>query len=215
MITLHNVKMHYPNGEGIENISFSIKPGEFVFLVGPSGAGKSSVLKVIYMDKFPQDGHVIVKDFSSLFLRRQDIPFLRRKLGIVFQDFKLLTDRNVFENVAFALYVTNARPKTIKRKVLRTLADVGLSHMSYRMPLELSGGEQQRVVMARALVNDPYILLADEPTGNLDEETANGIMALLEKINAAGTAILMATHNYNLVRRYHKRIIRIENGRLV
>jgi len=215
MLSLQNVKMRYPTGDGVENITFSINRGEFAFLVGPSGAGKSTVLKLIYMDEMPQEGHLVVNDFSSLYMTKREVPYLRRKLGIVFQDFKLFADRTVYENVAFSLYVTNVRRNIIKRKVLRTLADVGLSHKRYKMPHELSGGEQQRVAIARALVNDPYIVLADEPTGNLDPETAADIMALLEKINSGGTAILMATHNYELVSHFNKRIIRIENGRII
>jgi len=215
MLSLQNVKMRYPTGDGVENITFSINRGEFAFLVGPSGAGKSTVLKLIYMDEMPQEGHLVVNDFSSLYMTKREVPYLRRKLGIVFQDFKLFADRTVYENVAFSLYVTNVRRNIIKRKVLRTLADVGLSHKRYKMPDELSGGEQQRVAIARALVNHPYIVLADEPTGNLDPETAADIMALLEKINSGGTAILMATHNYELVSHFNKRIIRIENGRII
>jgi cell division transport system ATP-binding protein len=189
-----------------------VEPGEFVYLVGPSGAGKSSVLKVIYMDILPQSGHVIVGGFNSLTLKRKQIPFLRRKLGIIFQDFKLLPDRNIFENVAFALRVTNRSKQDIKRKVLRVLADVGLSHKRDKMPFQLSWGEQQRVAIARALINEPIVLLADEPTGNLDPVAAEDIMQLLEKINSRGTAVLMATHDYRQVRGSRRKTVKIDKG---
>ncbi len=212
MIQLSNVTAKYPGGEGIELVSLTVEPGEFVYLVGPSGAGKSSVLKVIYRDIIPQSGHVVVGGFSSLTFKKKQIPYLRRKLGIIFQDFKLLMDRNVFENVAFTLRVTHTRGVEIKRKVLRVLAEVGLSHKRLKMPYQLSGGEQQRVAIARALVNEPIVLLADEPTGNLDPEAAEEIMQLIEKINAKGTAILMATHDFRLVRAQRRKVIKIEKG---
>ncbi len=212
MIQLSNVTAKYPGGEGIELVSLTVEPGEFVYLVGPSGAGKSSVLKVIYRDIIPQSGHVVVGGFSSLTFKKKQIPYLRRKLGIIFQDFKLLMDRNVFENVAFTLRVTHTRGVEIKRKVLRVLADVGLSHKRLKMPYQLSGGEQQRVAIARALVNEPIVLLADEPTGNLDPEAAEEIMQLIEKINSKGTAILMATHDFRLVRAQRRKVIKIEKG---
>ena len=215
MVELQNVRIKYHTGDGINNITLHIGPGEFVFLVGPSGAGKSTVLKSIYMDEFPEKGQVVVGEYNSLYLKAKDIPFLRRRLGVVFQDFKLLHDRDVFENVAFVLHVMGKRNKEIKRKVLRSLADVGISHKARKMPLELSGGEQQRVAIARAIVNEPYILLADEPTGNLDPETASGIMDVLERINARGTSILMATHNYDMVKKYRGRIIQIKNGEII
>lgn len=212
MIQLSNVTAKYAGGEGLELVNLMVEPGEFVYLVGPSGAGKSSVLKVIYMDILPQSGHVIVGGFNSLTLKRKQIPYLRRKLGIIFQDFKLLPDRNVFENVAFALRVTNRSNQDIKRKVLRVLADVGLSHKRDKMLFQLSGGEQQRVAIARALINEPIVLLADEPTGNLDPSAAEDIMQLLEKINSKGTAVLMATHDYRLVRGSRRKTVKIDKG---
>ncbi|HQI50295.1 MAG TPA: cell division ATP-binding protein FtsE [bacterium] len=215
MVELHDVRVTYANGEGIDQISFAVAPGELVFLVGPSGAGKSTVLKTVYMDQLPAEGHVIVGDYNSLFIKKGEIPFLRRKIGIVFQDFRLFADRDVFENVAFTLEVIGARQKEIKRRVLRALADVGLSHKARKMPDEISGGEQQRVAIARAIVNEPLLLLADEPTGNLDPETAAGIMEVLLRINTRGTSVLMATHNYDMVRRYQGRIIQMNNGRLL
>ncbi len=213
MIQLSNVVAKYPGGEGLELVNLTIEPGEFVYLVGPSGAGKSSVLKVIYLDIFPQSGHVIVNGYNSLTIKKKNIPYLRRKLGIIFQDFKLLNDRSVYDNVAFALRVTGTSRGEIKRRVLRVLAEVGLSHKRNKMPYQLSGGEQQRVAIARALVNEPIILLADEPTGNLDPESAEDIIQLIEKINARGTAILMATHDYRLVRQHRRKVVRIEKGR--
>ena len=213
MIQISNVVAKYPGGEGLDHVNLTVGPGEFAYLVGPSGAGKSSVLKLIYMDIFPLSGFMKVDNLSSLNLKKRQIPYLRRKLGIIFQDFKLLTDRNVFENIAFALHVTNAHRRNIKRKVLRVLADVGLSHKRNKMPNQLSGGEQQRVAIARALVNEPIILLADEATGNLDPESEEEIIQLLEKINEKGTAILMATHDNKLVRGKNRKIIRIKDGR--
>jgi len=215
LLELQNIRIKYPNGDGIEHVTFALTPGEFVFLVGPSGAGKSTVLKSIYLDQMPDEGHVRVGDYNSLFIKKRDIPYLRRKLGVVFQDFKLFEDRDVFRNVAFSLEVIGKRTKEVKKRVLRALADVGLSHKSRKYPGELSGGEQQRVAIARAIVNEPYVLLADEPTGNLDPETAADIMSVLNRINSRGTAVLMATHNYNLVGQYNHRIIRIENGKIL
>lgn len=213
MIHLSNVVAKYSTTEGLEQVNLRVCPGEFVYLTGPSGAGKSSILKVIYMEIPPQSGIVRVDKFSSLNLKKKEIPFLRRKLGIIFQDFKLLPDRSVFENVAFALYVTNARRKEIKKKVLRVLAEVGLSHKRNKMPNQLSGGEQQRVAIARALVNEPIILLADEVTGNLDPESEEEIIQLLERINGRGTAVLMATHDDRLVRGKNRKIIKVKEGR--
>jgi len=213
MIQLSNVVAKYTAGEGLHLVNLAVGPGEFAYLIGPSGAGKSSVLKIIYMDILPQSGFVKVANFSSLNLKRRHIPRLRRRLGVIFQDFKLLTDRTVFENVAFAQQVTNARRKDIKKKVLRVLADVGLSHKRNKMPHQLSGGEQQRVAIARALVNEPIVLLADEATGNLDPESEEEIIQLLEKINSRGTAILMATHEDKLVRGKNRKIIKIKEGR--
>jgi cell division transport system ATP-binding protein len=215
IVRLTNVRVCYRGGDGLKRVNLTVRPGEFVFLVGPSGAGKSTVLRLIYMAERPTDGQVVVERFNSNTIMAKEIPYLRRRLGIIFQDFRLLEDRNVYDNVAFALQVTGAKRREIKRKVLRSLAQVGLSHKRYKMPHELSGGEQQRVAIARALVNDPFILLADEPTGNLDPVTEHGIMDLLEKINARGTAILMATHNYALFETRHlpgKRVVRIEGG---
>lgn len=214
MLELHNVSIAYPNGDGIHKCSFHVAPGEMVFLVGPSGAGKSTVLKAIYLEEWPKEGHVVVAEYNSLFIAKRDVPFLRRRLGVIFQDFKLLNDRDVFGNVSFVLEVVGKTNKEIKRRVLRALADVGLSHKSRKYPQELSGGEQQRVGIARAIVNEPYALLADEPTGNLDPVTLREIMDVLVRINLRGTSLLMATHNYDMVKDYGGRILRIENGQI-
>lgn len=212
LVRLSNVALQYPGGDGLKSVNLTVRKGEFVFLVGPTGAGKSTVLRMIYMAEKPSEGTVVVGRFNSKTITSSQIPVLRRQLGIVFQNFRLLEDRNVYDNVAFALIVTGCKQREIKRNVLRVLANVGLSHKRYSMPHELSGGEQQRVAIARALVNNPFILLADEPTGNLDPVTTAGIMELLDKINARGTAILMATHHYNLVEGVGKRVVRIEGG---
>ncbi len=213
LVKLHNVRMRYANGDGLDHVNLEMAPGDFVYLVGPTGAGKSTVLKMIYMQEFPNEGYVLVDNYNSMYIKNKEIPHLRRKLGIIFQDFKLLEDRDVFENVAFALRVIGTRRRDIKKKTLRALAEVGLSHKSRKMPHELSGGEQQRVAIARAIVNDPILLLADEPTGNLDPKTAVEIMNILEKLHARGTAILMATHNYELVNSSTRRLVSIKHGR--
>jgi cell division transport system ATP-binding protein len=216
MVSLTNVSFVYNKYHILENINLTINPTDFVFLVGRTGAGKSTLLKLIYMDILPTAGEVVIGKYSSTHIRRRDIPFMRRTLGIIFQDMKLLEDRNVFDNVAFTLYVTGARKKTIKQRVLHALADVGLSHKRNSLPHELSGGEQQRVGIARALVNEPWLIMADEPTGNLDPTTSNDILDVLIKINNRGTAVLMATHNYDLVRRTPAaRILQIRDSQIV
>lgn len=214
MIDFKNVSISFKNQPILQNINLHIKQGEFVSLVGESGIGKTTLLRLIYMDLFPDSGIVSVGKFNSLTIQKKEIPLLRRTLGIVFQDFKLLEDRNIFENVAFALQVTNVKRKDIQKRVLRVLADVGLSHKRSNMPDELSGGEQQRVVIARALVNEPLALLADEPTGNLDPNTSFEILDLLKDINRKGTAIVLATHNYELVRRSESRILQIKDANI-
>ncbi len=212
LIRLSNVSVKYSGGDGLKSVNLLVRKSEFVFLVGPTGAGKSTVLKLIHMAERPSTGTVVVGRFNSDSITPKQVPLLRRQLGVVFQDFKLLEDRCVYDNVAFAMIVTGAKPREIKKKVLRVLAQVGLSHKRYKMPHELSGGEQQRVAIARALVNGPFILLADEPTGNLDPATAAGIMELLDKINTRGTAVLMATHNFNLVENAGRRVVKIDGG---
>jgi cell division transport system ATP-binding protein len=214
MIELKNVSVSFDNQRVLDRIDFSMKQGEFVYLVGQTGTGKSSLMRLMYFDLQPSTGRVKIASYDSTSITNRQIPIIRRRLGIVFQDFKLLDDRNVYDNVAFALFVTNARHSEIKKKVLHTLADVGLSHKRYQMPHELSGGEQQRVVIARALVNEPIVLIADEPTGNLDPTSSAEIMDLLTKINMRGTAILMATHNYDLVKKYPARVVQLKEGKL-
>ena len=215
MIEFFNVNLSYKNELLLKNITFKIKKGDFVYLTGRSGVGKSSILKLIYFDEFPDSGTVIVNRYSSAKIKIREIPFIRRKVGVVFQDFKLLHDRNVFDNVAFALRVTGTKSSVIKKKVLPLLTELGLGHRRNHYPRELSGGEQQRVAIARALINEPFILLADEPTGNLDPQSANEVLEILETINKKGTAVLMATHNYSLIKRYPHPTLSMKQGELI
>ena len=214
MIHFYNVNLSYGRGAGVHDLNFTVNRGEFVCLIGPSGAGKSTILKLIYMDEFPTSGKVVIDQYDSSMVSDKDIPYLRRKVGMVFQDFQLLNDRSVYDNVALALRVMGESRNLIKQKVLRSLNSVGLGHRIQYSPQELSGGEQQRVSIARALVKDPIVLLADEPTGNLDPEVAREILVLLRRINERGTAVVMATHNYNLIQGTPYRRIRIESGEL-
>jgi cell division transport system ATP-binding protein len=215
MIQFSHVEKEFSGGfSAIKDLSFSVEKGEFVFLCGASGAGKTTVLKLLYMDERPSSGRVFVCGYNSHSIRLGDIPLLRRKLGVVFQDFKLLPDRTTFENVAFALRVTGKKERIIKRKVFEVLAATGLSHKASFFPDQLSGGEQQRVCIARAIVNDPWLLLADEPTGNLDWEVSKDIVSLLQTINSSGTTVIMATHDSHLIEPYHYRKIMLHRGRL-
>jgi cell division transport system ATP-binding protein len=214
MIEFYNVHTRIDNNRILENVTLRILKGEFAYLTGSSGAGKSTILRHIYMDIMPEQGMVIVENYSSAKIKEKEIPFLRRKLGVIYQDFKLLADRNVFENVALSLRVTGATSAEIKRKVMRVLAEVNIGQKRNHKPSELSGGEQQRVAIARAIVNNPFIILADEPTGNLDQANTHEIMEILEKINRQGTAILMATHSEEIIKKHpHRRII-IDRGNL-
>ena len=217
MIRFTKVSKQYPTGTdaALHDISLHIGRADFVFLTGHSGAGKTTILKLMYADERPTSGDVRVSGFATAKLTRDEVPRLRRRLGVVFQDFRLLEDRTAAENVAFALEVTGARPDTIPSRVARVLDQVGLAMKADSMPRELSGGEQQRVAIARALVNDPPVLLADEPTGNLDERATRGVFQLLCDINAAGTVVVMATHDLDLVRAAGKRTLEIRDGRLV
>ncbi len=217
MIKLINVYKDYPrSGLALKNVSFHLAKGEFAFLTGPSGAGKSTVLRLVHMAERPSDGEVRVSGYSSKRIRRREIPLLRRRVGMVFQDFRLLRNRTIAENLAFALEVSGTRRSEIKGKVQRLLAQVGLAARAGAYPDELSGGEQQRVALARALIHDPVVLLADEPMGNLDERAARGIFELTRDINSSGTAVLMATHDLDLVRRHSQyRVIELSEGAIV
>lgn len=216
MIRFANVFKEYPRtGVALNDVSFTVNKGEFVFLTGPSGAGKSSILKLIYFDELPTRGDVWVSGTRSKGVTRKEISLLRRKLGVVFQDYRLLDDRTVEQNVAFALDVIGTPQDKIHPKVSRLLTQVGLSSKSANYPRELSGGEQQRVAIARALANDPFVLVADEPTGNLDDRATRGVFQLLRDINAAGTAVVMATHNLELVKRANLRVLEINRGQVV
>lgn len=216
MIRFANVDKEYTRtGLALSQVSFQVKKGEFVFLTGPSGAGKSTILKLVYMEEQPTYGDIWVSGVVARKASRKEISKLRRKLGIVFQDFRLLEDRSAEANVAFALEVTGVPKANIAPRVARALTQVGLASKATSYPRELSGGEQQRVAIARALVNDPFVLLADEPTGNLDERATRGVFQLLRDINAAGTAVLMATHNLELVRQSNYRTIELNHGKIV
>lgn len=216
MIALRGVALVYPNGtRALDGIDLEIAKGSFVFLVGHSGTGKSSLLRLLYREQTPSRGDVTVDGTRVDTLRRSKIPQLRRNVGVVFQDFKLLTDKTVWENVAFALQVTGARTKDVLRQVPRVLDLVGLAAKARMFPSELSGGEQQRTAIARAIVNNPKILLCDEPTGNLDPVNTNEIMDLLHRINLKGTTVLIATHNALVVDRMRRRVIRLEDGKIV
>jgi cell division transport system ATP-binding protein len=215
MIEFYNVSLRSEHKQILDNVSFRLFKGEFAYLVGPSGAGKSTILKLIYMDLFPDQGMVVVNNYSSAKIKRNEIPFLRRELGVVFQDFQLLNDRNVYENVAFALRATGVKNKEIKQRVVRVLNEVHIAKQRFQLPDEISGGEKQRVAIARAIVNDPFIVLADEPTGNLDAKTSRQIMDIFERINQKGTAILMATHDQALIKEYPHRVIYIEQGKII
>jgi cell division transport system ATP-binding protein len=217
VIRFTKVAKHYPTGSepALADVTFHVGRGEFVFLTGHSGAGKSSLLKLMYADERPSAGDVRVSGFTIGSLTADEVPRLRRRLGIVFQDFRLLEDRTAAENIAFALEVTGSRADVIPARVARVLGQVGLEHKADAFPRELSGGEQQRVAIARALVNDPPVLLADEPTGNLDERATRGVFQLLRDINASGTVVLMATHDLDLVRQAGHRVLELRDGRLV
>ena len=215
LISLRGVSLVYPNGvRALDNVDLAIGKGEFVFLIGNSGTGKSSFMRLIYREARPTSGEVNVNGVRVDTLRRSKIPHLRRSVGVVFQDFKLLSSKTIWENVAFALQVTGAKTKDVMRQVPRVLELVGLAHKSRMFPHELSGGEQQRAAIARAFVNNPRILLCDEPTGNLDPETTTEIMELLHRINLKGTTVVVATHNQAVVDRMRRRVVRLEDGKV-
>ncbi|ATP39099.1 cell division ATP-binding protein FtsE [Solibacillus sp. R5-41] len=216
MIQMKNVIKKYPNGVVATNgITIEIKKGEFVYVVGPSGAGKSTFIKLMYREEKPTSGDVIINGTNLRTLKANRIPHLRRQLGVVFQDFKLLPRLTVYENVAFAMEVIEEQPKVIRQRVMEVLELVGLKHKVRMLPSELSGGEQQRVSIARSIVNRPKVMIADEPTGNLDPDTSWEIMNIFEEINRQGTTIVMATHNREIVNTIRKRVIAVEGGMIV
>ena len=212
-ISLKNAAIYQHERCILKNVNFEIEEGEFVYLIGKTGSGKSSLLKTLYADLPAKEGDIMIAGYDLRKIRRRDIPMLRRKIGIVFQDFQLLYDRSVEDNLSFVLDATGWNDKTkISKRIDEVLQQVGLLHKRKVMPHQLSGGEQQRIAVARALLNDPNVILADEPTGNLDPETTNDVMDLLREISTKGKTILMATHNYNLILKYPSRIIKCEDG---
>lgn len=216
MLTMSNISKVYPGGSmALEDVNIHIEPGEFVFIVGPSGAGKSTFFKMLFREIKPTTGSIDVNGTDILSLTDKEIPYYRRKLGIVFQDYRLLSDRTVYENVAFAMQVIEIPHRKIKRRVMNVLELVGLRGRADSYPNELSGGEQQRIAIARAIVNEPSIVIADEPTGNLDPDTSWEIMDIFKEINDNGTTIVMATHAKDIVNAMGKRVIAIEKGHIV
>lgn len=216
MISLHNVGVDYGKGRwGVKDVSFTIQKGEFVTLTGASGAGKTTLMKLLSFELKPTSGELIVEGHVNGRIKKRELPYLRRRIGLVFQDFRLLRDRSAYENVAFVLRATGVANAHVHRRVLRALTAVGLSNRADAKPDELSGGEQQRVGIARAIVNDPFAVLADEPTGNLDEANKRSIFKLLRKIAAGGTAVFVATHDLEVAREFRARSLHLEGGRLV
>ncbi len=215
VISFENVSVRFDDRVIFRDLNFSLGNAEFVYLIGATGSGKSSFLRLIYRDLLPMEGIVRVAGINVTDLKERKVPQLRRSLGIVFQDFQLLPDRNVYDNVAFALEVTGRNRSFIKQRALEVLSMVGLSHRRFDMPDDLSGGEKQRVVIARALANEPRLMLADEPTGNLDPEAAHSIMDIFRQINNRGMAVLMVTHNYDMVKRYPYRTVKIQDETIV
>ena len=216
MISMENVSKQYENGvTGIADVNLTIKQGEFVYVVGPSGAGKSTFIKMLYHQLTPTTGDIKFNDYDYATMNNKDIPYLRREMGVVFQDFKLLPRLTVFENVAYAMQVVEKEDAEIHDRVLEVLKEVGLEHKIRRFPSELSGGEQQRVAIARAIANKPSVLIADEPTGNLDPETSDGIMDILEAVNRQNTTIIMATHNRDVVDSRPHRVLEVASGQFV
>ncbi len=216
MVKFTNVTKKYSNGTlALSKVNISIAKGEFVFIVGQSGSGKTTLIKLILKEENPTEGKILVNGYEVSSMNRKEVPYLRRSLGVVFQDFRLLLDKTVYENVAFAMQITEALPKEIRRQVPMALALVGLSRKADMYPAQLSGGEQQRIALARAIVNNPALLIADEPTGNLDPDTAWEIMKLLTEINHRGTTVIVATHEKGIVDALKKRVIAIDKGRIV
>ena len=214
MIQFDNVSYNYEKGGGISNVNLDIQENEYAFLIGPTGSGKTTLLRLAYMDLFPNVGRVVVNKYDSSKIKHKKIPYFRRKIGMVFQDYHLLNDRNLFDNIALPLHVMGFKKDEIIVRVEESLEEIGLESKSNHYPNELSGGEQQRACVARALIKEPDIILADEPTGNLDPVTSFELIKLLEEINREGTSILMASHNYNLIKGRGHRIIEIQKGTL-
>ena len=216
MIRLIDIQKTYDNGtRALKGVSMSIDDGEFVFLVGPSGSGKSTIIKLITGEIAPSEGRLMVNGYNMNTIRPKQVPGMRRTLGVIFQDFRLIEKKTVEENLTFVMRVVGASPREIKKRIPYVLQLVGLDHKGDRLPSELSGGEQQRVAIARALVNNPSVIIADEPTGNLDPQRSLEIMMLLEKINELGTTMLVVTHEKELVNRFAKRVVAIESGRVI
>jgi len=215
MIHFENVTKFYDSQCAIRNITFVIKKGEMAFVTGPSGAGKSTLLSLLYLSEKPDEGYISIGGFKTSDLKESSIPFLRRNIGVVFQDFKLIHRKTVYDNIALALRIRGVPERAIKEKVHRALKMVNLRHKMDSYPLSLSGGEQQRVTIARAIVGEPTLMLADEPTGNLDMDNEAGIMRIFKEINTKGTTILFATHNISLFRNTGRRVLHLDNGNLV
>ena len=216
MIRFIDIYKAYDNGtKALKGISMRIDDGEFVFLVGPSGSGKSTIIKLITAEAAPTDGRLMVNGYNLNTIRPRQVPYMRRTLGVIFQDFRLIEKKSIYDNLVFAMRAVGASPREIKKRIAYVLEPVGLDTKADRRPDELSGGEQQRVAIARALVNNPSMIIADEPTGNLDPQRSLEIMMLLEKINELGTTVLVVTHEKELVNRFAKRVIAIENGRII
>lgn len=215
LVQMFNVSKSFGAVLVLEDITFHIERGDFVCLTGRTGSGKSTLMKLIYMEEKPTTGQIIVEGFHSDRIKHRQVPYLRRRMGVLFQDFKLLRERTAHENVAFALHVTGTHRRDVRSKVTRALTRVGLGHKRNALPDELSGGELQRVALARALVNDPVLLLADEPTGNLDQDSGRGMVELFQQVNLQGTAVLMATHNVALIEKLPARRLHLSEGRLV
>ena len=216
MLLMTDVSKTYPSGSvALRDVNIHIQPGEFVFVVGPSGAGKSTFIKMLFREVIPTTGNIYVNGVDLLELKEKEIPYLRRQLGIIFQDYRLLPDRTVYDNVAFAMQVIETPYRKIKRRVMSVLDLVGLRKRANSYPTELSGGEQQRVAIARAIVNDPLLVIADEPTGNLDPANSNEIMKILNQVNKQGTTVLVVTHNMEIVQQMKKRTITMSEGKII
>jgi len=214
MISFEDVTFRFKDGIGIEEADFSIKKDEFTCFLGPTGAGKTTLLRLIYMDLMPQKGKIIIDEFDSTTIKKKHIPKLRRKVGMVFQNFALLNDRNVFENIAISLHVMGVKIREVRERVNAVIEELALNDRKNHLPSQLSGGEQQIVSLARAVVKNPIVVLADEPTGNLDPASSFKILKLLEKINENGTAVVMASHDYNLIKDRGYRFIKVKEGKV-